>query len=279
MSPYAFCQALTLDQVPRPSRAILQKSLLDILGTLAVAVSNATGQTLYGYARKHYPGGEFMSRLPFDGTPVNLLGAAWAGGFTGDSLDAHEGHFTSKGHAAPRSRHCWRWPMPCTPRAAVSAAATCPKPSASATKPARALYSDPEVCRQDLERLWHRDWIFAGHTFEIAKPGQYLTLQIGDYPVAVMRRKDGQVRAFHNACRRRGAKICEREQGKVAKRVCPYHRWTYEPDGSLLFAGKVNADFDRTLVAGDMVGGGSPAKWERGFGLGWARGKERGGRT
>ncbi len=99
MSLYAFCQAFTLDQVPAHTRAILQKSLLDILGTMAGAVSNATSQTLYGYARKHYPGGEFLARLPFDGTPVNLLGAGWAGGFTADSLDAHEGHFTSKGHA------------------------------------------------------------------------------------------------------------------------------------------------------------------------------------
>ncbi|KUM41310.1 MmgE/PrpD family protein [Pseudomonas sp. EpS/L25] len=99
MSLHAFCQDFTLAQVPAPTRAILQKSLLDILGTMAGAVSNATSQTLYRYARKHYPGGEFLARLPFDGTPVNLLGAGWAGGFTADSLDAHEGHFTSKGHA------------------------------------------------------------------------------------------------------------------------------------------------------------------------------------
>src|ERR1043165_5713360 len=79
----------------------------------------------------------------------------------------------------------------------------------------RELYSDPDVYRQDLEQLWHRDWVFAGHTFEIAKPGQYFTLQIGDYPVAVVRSKDGEVRAFHNACRHRGAKICEADHGKV----------------------------------------------------------------
>lgn len=110
----------------------------------------------------------------------------------------------------------------------------------------RELYSDPDVYRQDLEQLWHRDWVFAGHTFEIAKPGQYFTLQIGDYPVAVVRSKDGQVRAFHNACRHRGAKVCEHERGKAAKLVCPYHKWTYELDGNLLFAGNMGADFDKT---------------------------------
>ena len=117
MSLHAFSQDFTLDQVPRHTRAILQKSLLDILGTMAGAVSNATSQTLYRYARQHYPGGEFLARLPFDGTPVNLLGAGWAGGFTADSLDAHEGHFTSKAMPAPPwSQRCWPWPTPCMPR-------------------------------------------------------------------------------------------------------------------------------------------------------------------
>lgn len=110
----------------------------------------------------------------------------------------------------------------------------------------RELYIDPEVYRQDLQQIWHKDWVFAGHTFEIEKPGQYFTLQIGDYPVAVVRGKDGQVRAFHNACRHRGAKVCEHAQGKVAKMVCPYHKWTYELDGGLLYAGNMGSRFDKS---------------------------------
>lgn len=110
----------------------------------------------------------------------------------------------------------------------------------------RELYIEPEVFRQDLEQIWHKDWIFAGHTFELEKPGQYLTLQIGDYPVLIIRDKSGQVRAFHNACRHRGSKVCEHAQGKVAKLVCPYHKWTFELDGNLLFAGNMGADFDRS---------------------------------
>lgn len=109
-----------------------------------------------------------------------------------------------------------------------------------------ALYSSDEVYRQDLEQIWHKDWIFAGHTFEVAKPGQYMTLQVGDYPVVIVRSKDGEVRAFHNACRHRGAKVCEAAQGKVAKLVCPYHKWTFELDGKLLFAGNMGQDFDKS---------------------------------
>jgi Rieske 2Fe-2S family protein len=107
-----------------------------------------------------------------------------------------------------------------------------------------AAYSAPEVYRQDLEQIWHREWIFAGHTFELEKPGQYLTLQIGDYPIAVVRGGDGQVRAFHNACRHRGSKVCTEAKGKVAKLVCPYHKWAFDLDGKLLFARNMGPDFD-----------------------------------
>lgn len=107
-----------------------------------------------------------------------------------------------------------------------------------------AAYSDPEVYRQDLERIWHREWIFAGHTFELEKPGQYLTLQIGDYPIAVVRGGDGQVRAFHNACRHRGSKVCTEAKGKVARLVCPYHKWAFDLDGKLLFARNMGPDLN-----------------------------------
>ncbi|WP_271408685.1 aromatic ring-hydroxylating oxygenase subunit alpha [Pseudomonas sp. Q1-7] len=110
----------------------------------------------------------------------------------------------------------------------------------------RAAYSDAEVYRQDLEQIWHKTWIFAGHTFELEKPGQYFTLQIGDYPVAVVRGGDGQVRAFHNACRHRGSKVCTESSGKVAKLVCPYHKWVFDLDGKLLFAGNMGPEFNPT---------------------------------
>lgn len=110
----------------------------------------------------------------------------------------------------------------------------------------RGLYADHDVYREDLEQLWHKEWIFAGHTFELEKPGQYLTLQIGDYPIAVVRGADGEVRAFHNACRHRGAKVCQEASGKAAKLVCPYHKWTFDLDGKLLFAGNMGSDFFNT---------------------------------
>ncbi|AIS17201.1 2-methylcitrate dehydratase [Pseudomonas rhizosphaerae] len=99
MSLFQFCRDFHFDQAPAKTQQILKNSLLDILGVMAGATGNDTSKAIRRYARAHYPGGEFTSRLIFDGHRVNVLGASWAGGFTADSLDAHEGHFTSKGHA------------------------------------------------------------------------------------------------------------------------------------------------------------------------------------
>jgi Rieske 2Fe-2S family protein len=62
----------------------------------------------------------------------------------------------------------------------------------------QAFYTDPEIYRLDLDTIFYRDWLFVGHDCEIAKPGNFLTAQVGSYPVIVLRGADGLVRAFHN---------------------------------------------------------------------------------
>ncbi len=108
----------------------------------------------------------------------------------------------------------------------------------------REIYRDEEVYQQDLEQIWHKEWIFAGHTIEIEKAGEYMTIQVGDYPVVIVRDDNGNVRAFHNACRHRGSRVCSASKGKTAKLVCPYHKWTFGLDGKLLFAGNMGENFN-----------------------------------
>ena len=107
----------------------------------------------------------------------------------------------------------------------------------------QAFYSDPDYYQVDLETIWYRDWLFIGHDCELPKPGSYITVQIGAYPVLIVRDGQKNIRAFHNACRHRGSRICSAAKGVTAKLVCPYHQWTYELDGRLLFARDMGADF------------------------------------
>jgi Rieske 2Fe-2S family protein len=110
----------------------------------------------------------------------------------------------------------------------------------------QSFYTDPGVYDLDLRQIFYREWLFAIPACEIPKPGNYVTHQVGAYGVIIVRGTDGEVRAFHNACRHRGSVVCKAKKGSAPKLVCPYHQWTYELDGSLLWARDMGSDFDAT---------------------------------
>ncbi|MGQ2969222.1 MAG: aromatic ring-hydroxylating oxygenase subunit alpha [Allorhizobium sp.] len=107
------------------------------------------------------------------------------------------------------------------------------------------FYIDQDYFKLDMEMIWYRDWLFIGHDCEIPRAGNYFTAQIGDYPVVIVRGKDQAIRAFHNTCRHRGHRVCTKDKGAAAKLVCPYHNWTYDLDGSLVFARQMGETFDK----------------------------------
>ena len=77
----------------------------------------------------------------------------------------------------------------------------------------RELYSDEGVYQADLENLWYREWVFAIPSCDIPKTGSNATLQIGEYPIVIVRGADGKIRAFHNVCRHRGQRLCPKQNG------------------------------------------------------------------
>jgi Rieske 2Fe-2S family protein len=97
----------------------------------------------------------------------------------------------------------------------------------------RPFYTSADIFKADMDRIWRRHWLYAGHTCLIPNPGDWMTWAIGFDSVILSRGKDGEVRAFHNTCRHRGARLCNEEHGKSRAFVCPYHAWTYDLDGSL----------------------------------------------
>ncbi|MGR3621999.1 aromatic ring-hydroxylating oxygenase subunit alpha [Pseudophaeobacter sp.] len=106
------------------------------------------------------------------------------------------------------------------------------------------FYTDPDLYQLDLEMIHYREWLFAIPACELEKPGSYVTHQVGAYGVVLVRGADNQIRAFHNSCRHRGSVLCTAKKGNNPKLVCPYHQWTYELDGSLLWARDMGPDFD-----------------------------------
>ncbi len=109
-----------------------------------------------------------------------------------------------------------------------------------------AFYTEPAIFDVDVSAIFARHWIFVASDPEIPEPGDYRTVDIGSYSVIVVRDDDGQVRAWHNVCRHRGARILDDASGSVGNLVCGYHKWTYGTDGALRHASQQAADFDRS---------------------------------
>ena len=108
------------------------------------------------------------------------------------------------------------------------------------------FYTSREIFDLDLAAVFGRSWIFAATEAEIPEPGDYVTVEIGAWSVIIVRDDDEQVRAWHNVCRHRGARILDEPAGSVGTIVCGYHKWTYGVDGALLHAGQQPRTFDRS---------------------------------
>jgi phenylpropionate dioxygenase-like ring-hydroxylating dioxygenase large terminal subunit len=97
------------------------------------------------------------------------------------------------------------------------------------------IYFDPGRFAAERERLFRRLPLCVGHADQLAEPGSLLAFELSGVPVLLARGRDGELRAFLNVCRHRGARLLA-EQGTVCRTqslVCPYHAWTYRLDGTL----------------------------------------------
>src|SRR2546421_3537119 len=99
----------------------------------------------------------------------------------------------------------------------------------------RDVYTDPEIFRLEMERLWSRTWIYVGHASQVPNAGDFITLDIAARPVIMVRHTDGSIRVLMNRCAHKGTKLVYDWSGNTGKTFrCPYHAWTYRTDGTLI---------------------------------------------
>jgi glycine betaine catabolism A len=110
------------------------------------------------------------------------------------------------------------------------------------------FYRDPDLFELDMAGIFARHWIHVGVTADVRDFGDYMTVELGRYSLIVVRDRDGQVRAFHNVCRHRGARILMDRKGKLRNFVCRYHNWTYDLRGALLDAEHIADGIDRDCL-------------------------------
>lgn len=96
-------------------------------------------------------------------------------------------------------------------------------------------YSDPDRFARELRHLFRKGPIFFGLSADLAEVGSYRALRVDGIPLVVVRRENGALDAFINACRHRGAPLVDTSSvgSGLNAFTCPYHSWTYNLDGTL----------------------------------------------
>lgn len=113
----------------------------------------------------------------------------------------------------------------------------------------REFYTDPDIYQRDIERIFLKSWLYAGHHSEIPNPGDWFLFEFAGESLIIARTMEGEVTAMLNVCRHRGSRVCLEQKGCDKRLICRYHGWTYDLDGKLVGASRMGDDFDKSGIS------------------------------
>ena len=104
-------------------------------------------------------------------------------------------------------------------------------------------YTSEDYVRAERQKLWRKVWQQVGRVEEIPDVGSYMTYDILDDSILVVRTAPDKIRAYYNVCSHRGRRLVDPPAG--AKRacgkqknnffVCGFHAWRYNLEGQCTF--------------------------------------------
>lgn len=106
------------------------------------------------------------------------------------------------------------------------------------------FYLNSDIFNLDVAAIFSQHWIYVAVEPDIAEPGDYITVDVGSNSVIIVRDDDMNIKAFHNVCRHRGSQLCDDAKGSVGNIVCPYHQWTYDLTGKLIYTEHMGEAFN-----------------------------------
>ncbi|MDB6162233.1 MAG: aromatic ring-hydroxylating dioxygenase subunit alpha [Gammaproteobacteria bacterium] len=102
-------------------------------------------------------------------------------------------------------------------------------------------YLSQEYARAEGDRLWSKVWLHAGRVEEIPDVGDYLTFDVGEDSIVMVRSSPDTIKAYHNVCSHRGRRLVDTAPGAQCAHgrkkmfVCGFHGWRYDLDGKCTF--------------------------------------------
>jgi len=93
-------------------------------------------------------------------------------------------------------------------------------------------YLSREFAQREAQRLWPRVWQVACRLEEIPRVGDFVTYDILDESIIVVRTSEREIKALFNVCQHRGRRLTQ-GCGHTNTFMCRYHGWTWRIDGTL----------------------------------------------
>ncbi|KJF19811.1 aromatic ring-hydroxylating dioxygenase subunit alpha [Rhodococcus sp. AD45-ID] len=103
-------------------------------------------------------------------------------------------------------------------------------------------YISQTYARAEGDKLWSKVWQQVGRVEEIPKVGDFLTYEILDESVIIVRSTPDTISAYHNVCSHRGRRLVDtppgahEARGQARQFICGFHGWRYDLDGKNTFA-------------------------------------------
>jgi phenylpropionate dioxygenase-like ring-hydroxylating dioxygenase large terminal subunit len=100
-----------------------------------------------------------------------------------------------------------------------------------------------EYLEAEKKLVWPKIWQMVERESDLPNPGDWMTYDVADESIVVLRKDDGTLKAFHNVCPHRGRQLVsvpDMLPGKVhdvrgnnrKNFICAFHGWTYDLDGN-----------------------------------------------
>src|SRR4051812_15888055 len=88
-----------------------------------------------------------------------------------------------------------------------------------------------EYAQLEGDRLWAKVWQHACRVEELPNVGDFVTYDIHNDSIIVVRSAPDKIKAFHNVCSHRNRRLTK-GAGHVTQFQCRYHAWRYDLDGA-----------------------------------------------
>src|SRR6266851_5496998 len=94
------------------------------------------------------------------------------------------------------------------------------RPLEQAAPPPAPYYRSQDFYDLEMEHIFRKEWLWIGHADQVKNPGDYFTFTYATEPILVVKDQAGELHAFSNVCRHRGA-ILASGSGNCRSFPCP----------------------------------------------------------